>query len=137
IQPHLRSSNKAFCQLELVAYDLEEYGFVGSFVHSGKVQHSGTAVRGMISLEMLAYTDHRPHSQRLPPHLVKLYPNVGNFIGVCGNEASKALVQAVTSAMKSGAGLPAESIPGAGEGAVLPGMRLSGHRPFLGPAVAA
>src|SRR5438128_6938768 len=64
IQPRLRSSHTSFCQLELVAYDLEEYGFVGSFAHSGEIQQSGTAVRGMISLEMLAYTDQRPHSQR-------------------------------------------------------------------------
>jgi aminopeptidase YwaD len=65
-----------FCRLELAAYDLEEYGFVGSIVHSRELQRAGTNLHGMISLEMLAYTDHRPDSQRLPPHLAKLYPSV-------------------------------------------------------------
>jgi hypothetical protein len=130
IEPRLVSSGTGFCQLELVAYDLEEYGFVGSFVHSHEAQRSGTKVRGMLSLEMLGYTDHRPHSQHLPPHLAKLYPNVGNFIGVCGNEASRNLLQAVTQAMKSVPGLPVESIAVPGKGEVLPEIRLSDHSSF-------
>jgi len=130
IQLRLVSSGTGFCQLELVAYDLEEYGFVGSFVHSHEVQRSGTNVRGMLSLEMLGYTDHRPHSQHLPPHLAKLYPNVGNFIGVCGNEASRRLLQAVTQAMKTVPGLPVESLAVPGKGEVLPEIRLSDHSSF-------
>src|SRR5207245_684181 len=61
IRPRLSSWSPRFCQLELAAYDLEEYGFVGSFVHSHAIQHAGTTLRGMISLEMLGYTHHRPH----------------------------------------------------------------------------
>jgi hypothetical protein len=84
----------------------------------------------MISLEMLAYTDQRPGSQKLPPHLAHLYPNVGSFIGVCGNEASRELLQVVTAAMKGVPGLPVEfiSVPGTGE--VLPEIRLSDHSSF-------
>jgi hypothetical protein len=130
IQPHLPSPGTGCCQLELVAYDLEEYGLVGSFVHSREIQRAGTVLRGMISLEMLAYTDHRPHSQRLPPHVAKLYPNVGNFIGVCGNEESRSLVQAVTQAMKCVPGLPVESIVVPGKGELLPEVRLSDHSSF-------
>jgi Zn-dependent M28 family amino/carboxypeptidase len=130
IHPRLASLNASSCQLELVAYDLEEYGFVGSFVHSREVQRSGVPVHGMISLEMLAYTDNRPHSQRLPAHLAKLYPSVGNFIGVCGNEASRGLVQAVTQAMKSIEGLSVEVIVVPGKGEVLPEVRLSDHSSF-------
>jgi Zn-dependent M28 family amino/carboxypeptidase len=127
---HPTSVDKPSCQLMLVAYDLEEYGFVGSFVHSRELQRAGTELRGMMSLEMLGYTDHRPHSQRLPPHLTKLYPEVGNFIGVCGNEASQTLVQAVTQAMKSVPGLPVEFIAVPGNGEVLPEVRLSDHSSF-------
>jgi aminopeptidase YwaD len=129
IAPRL-ASLKPFCQLMLAAYDLEEYGFVGSFVHSRELQRAATALRGMISLEMLGYTDQRPHSQRLPPHLIKLYPNVGDFIGVCGNEASRTLVEAVTGAMKRVPGLPVESIAVPGKGEVLPEVRLSDHSSF-------
>src|SRR5205823_13185909 len=57
--PDLVSADKSSCQLMLVAYDLEEYGFVGSFVHSRELQRARTELRGMISLEMLGYTDHR------------------------------------------------------------------------------
>jgi aminopeptidase YwaD len=128
--PHFPSLEKRFCQLQLVAYDLEEYGFVGSIVHSRESQHAGKAVRGMISLEMLGYTDQRPHTQRLPPHLTKLYPNVGNFIGVCGNEASRSLVHAVTQAMKNVPGLPVEFITVPGTGELLPEIRLSDHSSF-------
>jgi Zn-dependent M28 family amino/carboxypeptidase len=127
---HLASSDKASCQLLLAAYDLEEYGFVGSFVHSRDVQRAGVNVRGMISLEMLGYTDHHPHSQRLPPHLTKLYPDVGNFIGVCGNEASRTLLKAVAQAMKTVPGLPVEFIAVPGNGEVLPEVRLSDHSSF-------
>jgi Zn-dependent M28 family amino/carboxypeptidase len=118
------------CQLELAAYDLEEYGLLGSSVHSGEVQRGGTSLLGMISLEMLAYTDARPGSQRLPPHLAKLYPSVGNFIGVCGNLASRMLVEVVTLAMKSVPGLPVEFIVVPGRGEVLPEVRLSDHSSF-------
>jgi aminopeptidase YwaD len=130
IQPRFVASSTRFCQVELVAYDLEEYGFIGSFVHSRDVERASTALRGMISLEMLGYTDQRPHSQRLPPHLTKLYPNVGNFIGICGNEASRRLVQAVTQVMKSVKGLPVESLAVPGKGEALPEVRLSDHSSF-------
>ena len=114
----------------LAAYDLEEYGFIGSYVHSRELQRAGVPLRGMISLEMLGYTDHAPHSQRLPPNLARLYPSVGNFIGVCGNEASHELVQAVTQAMKTVPELPVESIVVPGKGELLPEIRLSDHSSF-------
>src|SRR4029077_1995259 len=94
--PRLADAGDWSGRVQLVAYDLEECGLVGSSLHSQEVQQARLALRLMISLEMLAYTDHRPGSQRLPPHLVKLYPSVGNFIGVCGNDASRNLLQVVT-----------------------------------------
>jgi Zn-dependent M28 family amino/carboxypeptidase len=117
-------------RIQLVAYDLEEYGYVGSSIHSSELAKAGAAVRGMISLEMLGYTDQRPGSQQLPPSLAGLYPNVANFIGVCGNEASRSLLEPVVAAMKGIAGLPVESlvVPGCGE--TLPPVRLSDHASF-------
>ena len=81
----------------------------------------------MISLEMLGFT--APH-QPLPPHLVGKYPSVGNFIGVCGNEASQGLLRVVTEAMKTVEGLPVEFIAVPGNGEVLPPIRLSDHSSF-------
>jgi Zn-dependent M28 family amino/carboxypeptidase len=118
------------CRLQLVAYDLEEYGMVGSSLHANALHAAGAGVRGMISLEMLGYTDARPGSQRLPPGLIGMYPDVGNFIGVCGNEDSIDLLEAVTAALKGVEGLPVESITVPGKGEVFPQVRLSDHSSF-------
>lgn len=130
LRRHLSSGGPFSSRLQLAAYDLEEYGFIGSDFHCRQIQQAGTAVRGMISLEMLGYTDHRPGSQPLPPPLARRYPDAGNFIGICGNEASRSLLQAVTAAMKSVSGLPVEFIAVPGNGEVLPEVRLSDHSPF-------
>jgi Zn-dependent M28 family amino/carboxypeptidase len=130
LHDHPPASGRPLSRLQLAVYDLEEYGMIGSYAHGDQLERTGTQVRGMISLEMLGYSDQRPGSQRLPPHLAGLYPKVGNFIGVCGNEASGKLVEVVSLAMKSVPGLPVESIavPGAGES--LPESRLSDHSSF-------
>jgi len=117
-------------RLLLAAYDLEEFGLVGSYVHSREIQKAGVELRGMVSLEMLGYADATPGSQRLPPHLIGLYPDVGNFIGVCGNEASRGLVETVAEGMKSVPGLPVESLAVPGNGEMLAEVRLSDHSSF-------
>src|ERR1700686_3889381 len=84
----------------------------------------------MISLEMLGYTDHRPGSQQLPPHLKGLYPDVGDFIGVVGNEASRGLVETMTAGLRSIDGLPVQSLAVPGDGMLVPATRLSDHASF-------
>src|SRR5262249_3466014 len=79
---------------------------------------------------MLGYADHRPGSQGLPPHLAPFYPNVGNFIGVCGNTASEALLRVFVEGMKTVAGLPVEVIAVPGNGEALREVRLSDHSSF-------
>jgi Zn-dependent M28 family amino/carboxypeptidase len=130
LQPLLASGERSAVALQLVAYDLEEWGLIGSFLHSRDLHRSGTPVRGMISLEMLGYTDHEPGSQRLPPHLARFYPDVGNFIGVVGNQASQQLLQAVAGAMKTIDGLPVEHLAVPGDGRMLAETRLSDHSSF-------
>jgi Zn-dependent M28 family amino/carboxypeptidase len=117
-------------RLQLAAYDLEEYGMVGSWEHSREIQAAGTVVRGMLALEMLGYTDNQPGSQRLPPHLAHLYSNVGNFIGLCGNEASRELVDRVEAGMRAISDLPVESLVVPGGGEMLVEVRLSDHSSF-------
>lgn len=126
----LLDAGKTSCRLQLVAYDLEEYGLIGSHLHAREIQEAGVAVRGMISLEMLGFISQAPGSQRLPEHLHGIYPDVANFIGICGNEDSQALLDTVTTAMKGIAGLPVESlaVPGAGE--LVLEVRLSDHSSF-------
>jgi Zn-dependent M28 family amino/carboxypeptidase len=114
-------------RLQLVAYDLEEFGMVGSWSHAARLKQDGTRVRGMISLEMLGFCRHEPGSQRLPPALAGQYPDTGDFIGVIGNTSSAELVDLTAGAMKTVAGLPVESIAVPGVGHLLPETRLSDH----------
>jgi len=130
IGPRLRSGGPYRARLQLVAYDLEEDGLIGSFVHSGVLERAGTLLHGMIALEMLGYTDSRPGSQGLPPPLAPLYPDVGNFIGVVGNDASRGLLQFVTEAMKGVPGLPVEFLAVPGTGFILGETRRSDHASF-------
>jgi hypothetical protein len=128
--PRLGEAGPWHARVQLAAYDLEEYGLIGSYLHSGEIQAQGIALRGMISLEMLGYTDHRPKSQRLPPMVAHLYPNVANFIGVLGTEASAGLLKVVVGAMKTIPGLPVEFLAVPGDGRILPETRLSDHSSF-------
>lgn len=126
--PRLNDADKwATARLQLAAYDLEEYGMIGSLRHAESITGP---VRCMISLEMLGYTDKRPGGQKLPPHLAGLYPDVGDFIGVVGNEATSRWLALVANALKTVPGLPVQSmaVPGCGES--LPPVRLSDHSSF-------
>jgi Zn-dependent M28 family amino/carboxypeptidase len=114
-------------RLQLVAYDQEEYGLLGSMHHSATLEGP---LRGMMSLEMLGYTDRRPGGQRLPPQLAGLYPDVGDFIAVVGNVASQSLVVAVAQALQEVDGLPVESLAVPGDGSALPDTRRSDHASF-------
>ncbi len=126
-RPVLEGAGPFHSRLQLAVYDLEEYGMVGSDVHARALERAGVGLRGMVSLEMLGFT---APQQRLPPHLVGLYPAVGNFIGVSGNERSRELVEAVAGAMKTVPGLPVEWITLPGNGEALPEVRLSDHSSF-------
>jgi Zn-dependent M28 family amino/carboxypeptidase len=130
IRPHLDGAGRWHARLQLVAYDLEEYGLIGSQLQAAEMRKARTPLRGMISLEMLGYTDQRPGSQQLPSHLRGLYPDVANFIGVCANEASSALLGVVVAGLKSVAGLPVEYIAVPGTGELVPQVRLSDHSSY-------
>jgi Zn-dependent M28 family amino/carboxypeptidase len=125
--PRLAGANGWSVRLQLAAYDQEEDGLLGSRHHS--LQTVGPA-RSMIALEMLGYTDPRPGGQRLPPQLAGLYPDVGDFIGVVGNQASAVLVERVARAFRQVAGLPVATLAVPGNGEVLPDSRRSDHAAF-------
>jgi Zn-dependent M28 family amino/carboxypeptidase len=127
---NVRKSLHPKARIQLVAYDLEEYGMVGSWQHSLELAERRERLLGMIALEMLGYADHRPNSQRLPAGLEGVYPNVGNFIGICGNQVSRELAEALERGMRTVAGLPVESLLVPGNGEMLPEVRLSDHSSF-------
>ncbi len=115
--------------LKLVAFTLEECGYAGSVHYTERAREEGEKILGMISLEMVGFTGPR---QDYPPYLdPKYYPNVGDFIGIVGNERSEALWEIVRRSFKTHIPqLPSEFllVPGNGEG--MEEVRLSDHSPF-------
>jgi Zn-dependent M28 family amino/carboxypeptidase len=116
--------------VRLVAFNLEEWGMLGSREHARTVTRSRRTVEGMISLEMIGYADTRPGSQRYPPGLGIGRRKAGDFIAVVGNRSSRELVQRVSAAFKAVEGLPVESISLPDVVAALIGASLSDHSPF-------
>ena len=115
--------------VRLVAFSLEEYGYVGSTYHAKKARKQGDQVAGMFSLEMVGFTG---PEQNYPFYMnPKHYPNVGDFIGIVGNRRSEGLLEAVRRILKTRVPeLSAEFllVPRNGEG--LEEVRLSDHSPF-------
>jgi aminopeptidase YwaD len=125
--PVLDAGNGWKARIQLAAYDQEEAGIVGSAAHAATITEP---LRGMISLEMLGYTDRQPGSQHLPPHLIGLYPDVGDFIGVVGNAASRELLTKWVAGFKMVPNLPVEALAVPGRGEEIPEARLSDHASF-------
>src|SRR6476661_3902798 len=95
--------------VQLVAFDMEEYGCLGSSHHAAKYKQQQESIRLMISLEMLGYCNHNPNSQSYPAGLKYFYPNSGNF-------------------RKSGQ--RCEWLPVPNRGLIVPDTRRSDHVPF-------
>ncbi|NJN22054.1 MAG: M28 family peptidase [Leptolyngbya sp. RL_3_1] len=113
-----------------VAFDMEEYGLLGSRAYGQALKDQGQPLRLMLSLEMLGYCDETPHSQQYPkPWLGAIYPNQGNFIGLIGNLPSLLdLRQLKRQIIQVGA--PCEWLPVPFKGHLIPSTRLSDHAPF-------
>jgi Zn-dependent M28 family amino/carboxypeptidase len=123
-QAHLNS------QVLICAFNLEELNMIGSTAFVTKLKAAGTKVEGMISLEMIGYTDFRAGSQKLPVGLSRFYPDRGDFIGIVGNWKSKNTLQTISTAMREVPDLPVETLSVPGNGMLIPAVRLSDHAPF-------
>jgi Zn-dependent M28 family amino/carboxypeptidase len=104
------------CQLELVAFTLEEPPFfrtqaMGSAIHARYLVEKRIKVRAMICLEMIGCFTDEPGSQQMPMGwLRKYYPKEGNFILVVGALGGKKLTRTVKEAMIRASDLPVLSI---------------------------
>ncbi|MEX0717296.1 MAG: M28 family peptidase [Planctomycetaceae bacterium] len=123
--------------VELVAFDLEENGMLGGAEHARLSRAGNVDLRGMVSLEMLGYCSHEPNSQILPRSLVGMYPDVGNFIAVIGNQNSPPLIERFAEGMRRAEGLPVETLEVPENGNLLQATRLSDHSPFWDAGYAA
>lgn len=115
--------------VQLVAFDMEEYGYLGSSHHAAKYKQQQESIRLMISLEMLGYCNHNPNSQSYPAGLKYFYPNYGNFIALIGNlRTVPDLINLSGKIRKSGQ--PCEWLPVPNRGLIVPDTRRSDHVPF-------
>jgi aminopeptidase YwaD len=114
--------------VKLIAFSLEEMDYVGSSRYAQRARKEGKGILGMISLEMVGFTG---PTQNYPPYLnPKHYPNAGDFIGIIGNERSKALLENVRRSFASMPQLPAEFLLVPGNGEEMEEVRLSDHSSF-------
>ena len=115
--------------VRLVAFDLEEYGLVGSSEYAAQLRQQQLPLRLMISLEMLGYCNSAPGSQRYPAGLERFYPNRGDFIALIGNLPTiPDLIRLSRSIRKIG--VPSEWLPTFNKGLIVPQTRSSDHTPF-------
>ncbi|MEG5038926.1 MULTISPECIES: M28 family peptidase [unclassified Microcoleus] len=115
--------------VQLVAFDMEEYGYLGSSHHAAKYKQQQKSIRLMISLEMLGYCNHNPNSQSYPAGLKYFYRNSGNFIALIGTlRTVPDLINLSGKIRKSGQ--PCEWLPVPNRGLIVPDTRRSDHVPF-------
>ncbi|WP_410175981.1 M28 family peptidase [Pseudanabaena galeata] len=122
------SANPIKYPIQLIAFDMEEYGLLGSAAYADKLKQENQKIRLMISLEMLGYCDRTPNSQHYPAGLDKFYPNTGDFIGLIGSIPTIPDLIHLQHHMKSV--VPCEWLPAGWRGLAIPSTRLSDHAPF-------
>lgn len=115
--------------VEFVAFTLEELGMIGSTHYAEGLRRSRAPVLGMLSLEMVGFTETRG-LQRYPPFLRKHFPAQGTYLGLAANGRSRRLLDQVTAAMRTVERLPVETLVLPGSGRWFPESRLSDHAPF-------
>jgi Zn-dependent M28 family amino/carboxypeptidase len=115
--------------VRLIAFDLEEYGMVGSTAYAQELLDQEQPLRLMLSLEMLGYCSQEPNSQRYPAGLERFYPDRGNFIGIIGNIPTILDMRHFSYHFRQ-AGVPAQWLPAGMKGQLVQATRLSDHAPF-------
>jgi Zn-dependent M28 family amino/carboxypeptidase len=122
------STNPIKYPIQMIAFDMEEYGLLGSEAYAQKLKGEQQKLRLMISLEMLGYCDRAPNSQQYPAGLDKLYPNTGDFIGLIGSIPTIPDLIHFQHHLKPI--VPCEWLPAGWRGLAIPSTRLSDHAPF-------
>lgn len=115
--------------VELIAFTLEETGMIGSTHYAGALRRARVALLGMLSLEMIGFTETQG-LQHYPWFLRDRFPPQGTYLGVSGNGRSRGLLRTVAEAMRTVDGLPIETLALPGNGQLFPEARLSDHAPF-------
>ncbi len=115
--------------IQLVAFDMEEYGLLGSAQYAADLRQQQQPLRLMLSLEMLGYRNPAPHSQRYPAGLERFYPNRGDFIALVGNLPTIPDLIHLSRSIRN-IGVPSEWLPVPNRGLMVSQTRLSDHASF-------
>lgn len=127
--------------LEFVAFDLEEYGLLGSGEYIQQIDKSTQDILGVLNMEMIGYYSDEPNTQEFPAGFAQLFPAVyqisqadsfrGNFLANVANTASVPLQMAFDSLAEIYApDLKMYSVALPGTGTVAPDFRRSDHASF-------
>ena len=115
--------------VRLVAFDLEEYGLIGSTAYARQLKQDKQKLRLMLSLEMLGYCDDTKGSQTYPDIIKRFYSDRGNFIALVGNLSATGDLFSLSRQMKKN-GTPVEVLPDPSAGKLVPMTGFSDHYPF-------
>lgn len=132
----MQEQEKLDVSVKFVSFVLEEppaFGtrYMGSKVHARKAKEAKEKIDGMICLEMVGYTCHRPGCQKYPfPLRFFGYPREGNFIGVVSNRRSRNFAGSLFRAFRENPELPVVKLAVPFNGWLMPSVRLSDHAPF-------
>lgn len=114
--------------IHFIAFDLEEYGLVGSSHCAQLWRSQARPLHLMLSLEMLGYFTNGP--QQYPLDLLgKIYPSQGNFIALIGNASALLKMTAMKRHLHK-AGAACQWLPVVNQGRQIPATRRSDHAPF-------
>ena len=115
--------------VRLVAFDLEEYGLLGSTAYAAELKQDRQKLRLMLSLEMLGYCNNTPGYQTYPNLIKPFYSDRANFIALVGNLRAVPDLFSLSRQMKKH-GTPCEILPDPSSGRLIPITGFSDHRPF-------
>ena len=123
------------CRMSFVSFTLEEppvFGtrYMGSKVHAQGLKKRKERLDGMLCLEMVGYTCHRPGCQDFPLTTKRLARQAGDFIAVVGSTGSRRLSRDIEAAFATNSELPVIKVNIPFRGALLPPVRASDHAPF-------
>ncbi len=114
--------------IHLIAFDLEEYGLVGSTTCAQSWQAEQRPIHLMLSLEMLGYFSDAP--QQYPLKIMsRIYPKTSDFLALIGNGSTVPKMMSLKRHIKR-AGMPCQWLPVLNQGKQIPSSRRSDHAPF-------
>ena len=125
----LKQTAELNCDVELVAYDVEEWGLWGSRFHAKKLKNQKVDVVCMLCLDMVGYFSDAENSQRYPvPGLRQLYGTKGDFLAMVGRPEDSKLMTNAQEAFRKTTTLKIQSFPA--PNLLEPLFARSDHAPF-------